>query len=509
MKKIKIAILFIFFLGLYFFSGVGLQNSGDSPQYRLTQSIVDRHSYSIDSSDELIWPDIVYQNDKVYSGRSPGESFLAIPFYLVSKIADKYHFLSLPYNGQREGIIAESSLEASTVMFNSFCGALGVIMVFGISFLLFSDFNPSYLTAVLYGLGTLNWKYSSTFCRHSPHVFFLLLSIFLLIKLLQNKNNMFNYILLSISLAFSVFIDPTSILFSVVCVIFALIKISIKQFDLFKIINYLFIFGLITFLINIPIFFYNQTIFDNALNSAWSKQARNNWLADKSVTFGTPFIPSFFTNLFSPNKPIQPSVFSSYFLTNPQVAEEQGLYYASTYQYKGIFFQSPYLFLIFLSFFLMKKKKTWIILFFLAVVSCIMQFHYLVFYSPNSYDTRFFLPVTAIFSILVTPFIIYIFKRSVLSKTLFCILTIPVLLISFFQSWVSSTENFAPHLTGEKRVLVSDLLFHPQITQIFTETFPNIYNYKIFCIYSIIFITPYITFSILHQKFSHTHQPFS
>jgi hypothetical protein len=509
MRKISILILFLFFLGLYFFSGVGLQNSGDSPQYRLTQSIVDHHSYSLDSNDELIWPDIIYQNDKVYSGRSPGESFLAIPFYLVSKIADKYHLLSLPYNGQREGIIAESSLEASTAMFNAFYGALGVIMVFGISFLLFSDFNSSYLIAVLYGLGTLNWKYSSMFCRHSPHVFFLLLSIFLLFKLFRNKNSLFNYILLSFSLALSVFTDPTSIIFSFFCIIFALISISSKKLDLFKTVNHLFIFGLIIFLINIPTFFYNQTIFEDTFSSVWSKQVRNTWLSNRSVAFSTPFISSFVTNFFSPNRPIKPNVFSLYILNNPQIAEEQGLHYASTYQYKGIFFQSPYLFLIFLSFFLMKNKKIWLLIFTLAIISCIMQFLYLVFYSPNSYDTRFFLPAAATLSLLVTPFFVFLFQKPVKTKIFLSLLILPIILISFFQSWVSSTENFAPHLTGEKRVIVSELLSNLQVSRLFIETFPNIYNYKIFFIYSIIFTVPCLTYFIFPQKLFCKHQPFS
>ena len=485
---VKLLPLFLFFLAIYFFSNVGLQNSVDSPQYRLTQSIVDNHSYSLNGDDELVWPDVIYQGNKVYSGRTPGESFLAIPFYYFSKVANKYHPLSLPYNGQHEGIVVESGIEASTIMFNSFLGALSVLMIFIVSRVLFSNFNASYIVAILYGLGTLSWKYSSTFYRHSPHIFFLLISIYFLIKLFRNPNNLLNFILLSISLGFSALIDPTSILFSLTCVTLVLVKILTEKIDVFKAFNHLFIFGLIFLLTNIPTFFYNQTLFKSAFSSAWSKQARNTWLSDRSVAFSKPFIPSFITNFFSPNQPIKLNVFSPYIINNSRVAEEQGLFYASTYKYKGIFFQSPYLFLIFLSFFLMKNKKVWLLIFSLAVISCVMQFPYLVFYSPNSYDTRFFLPATAILSLLVTPFFVYIFSKPVKTNLFLFILVVPIILISFFQSWVSNVENYAPHITGEKRVLVSDLFVSPNLPRLFFETFPNIYNFKIFFIYSLIFV---------------------
>ncbi len=252
--------------------------------------------------------------------------------------------------------------------------------------------------------------------------------------------------------------------------------------------------------------FYNQTLFKNALDSAWSKQVRNSWLADKSITFSTPFIPSLFTNYFSPNQPIKHNVFSPYILNNPQIAEEQGLYYASTYRYKGIFFQSPYLFLIFLSFFLIRNKKTWLFIFSLAIISCFMQFFYLVFYSPNSYDTRFFLPAAAILSCLIAPFFIFLFKRSAKIKIILSILVLPIILVSFFQSWVSNVENYAPHITGEKRVLVSDLLINSNLPRLFFETFPNIYNYKIFFIYSLIFVGFGFLSIYLFNRFYQKHQ---
>jgi len=36
--RIAVFSVFVFCSGIYFFSGVGLQNSGDAPQYALTQS---------------------------------------------------------------------------------------------------------------------------------------------------------------------------------------------------------------------------------------------------------------------------------------------------------------------------------------------------------------------------------------------------------------------------------------------------------------------------------------
>jgi len=148
-----------------------------------------------------------------------------------------------------------------------------------------------------------------------------------------------------------------------------------------------------------------------------------------------------------------------------------------------VFAQSPYLLCLGFTWFLLRqeKKKFFLYSIFLAFAANLLQFLYLVYYSPNSYDTRFFISFAALLS---PGFAVVLEKLLKEQKHYFLsgIVTITIL-FSVFNAWVSNIENYAPHLTGEQRITLATALRQPNLIKIFSETFPNSGNYPIFLAY--------------------------
>jgi len=478
MSRIITVFCLIWFLtGIYFFGSVGLQNSGDSPQYSLAKSIVESRSLYIDDSIDLSWPDVAKFGDHFISGRSPGESFLIIPFFWIS--TKLKHLTVSPYNGHHPGINETSALEAASAIGVSLFGALSAYFVFLISRnILNSSLFSSFMASVSFALGSLIWKYSSSFFRHPPNVFFILLSTYYFLKIIQKKNSLKNLTCLGIGLGGSILTDPTSIVFvSIASATTILILFSSSKPSR---LSYAFYLVMLISLINLP-----QLVY------------KNTWLVDKNLTFSSPFLPSLYTNLFSPNQPIKPKSLSTHPGFSNQIKFEQGYKYALTYPYKGIFFQSPFLFLIFFS--IIKHKKIFTFSVTLALLSILFSIKYLVYYSPNSYDTRFFIPAVAILSPLLSSSLDYIFslKRKLIRLWLI-LFSFTLILVSWIVNFISTVENFAPHITGEKRMVFSTTLFSDfPINNLFVQFFPNIYNYKVLLVYiliSLVFLIAYILF---------------
>ncbi|HEX8966143.1 MAG TPA: hypothetical protein VF820_06960, partial [Patescibacteria group bacterium] len=185
--------IFLLFMLLYAISTVGIMNSVDAPQYALTKSLLINRSISIDNYTQYITPDYALYKNHYYSIRSPFESIFAIPFYLIATPLSR--LTAPPYDIHHLGITSESTIESLTTIYNAFFGALTITLLFLFCFLLTKDIFASFFSATAFGLGTLFWKYSSTFQRHSALMFFFLLFFYLLHKNLHMNNKFYTFLI--------------------------------------------------------------------------------------------------------------------------------------------------------------------------------------------------------------------------------------------------------------------------------------------------------------------------
>lgn len=454
-------------------------NSLDAPQFALTQALVDEKRTIINNYSKYIWPDSAQYKGNVYTDREPGLSLLATPFYFAAKI-----FLPVanaPYLGNHSGITQDSRLEALTYGLFSSVVALAPIILFLISRRMGYSLVASLMSAFFLGVGSLLWKYSASFVRQ-PFILVFLLGLFFIDSFLSKKQSIKFFFIQSLVLGYLVITDHMSIFPVLLFLVLLGSKfIRSKQFKKNK-----FVAIISGFSIPVVIFLlYNQISFGNMLTSPryysslpGMKSTSNIFLAD--LRWSIPL------NLIS-FRPIPQEAFH-FFKNYPDLAETFSMYkWASVWTYRGIFIQSPILFLSLIGFFFIKNKRMVLLLLLLFLSYFIPASKILVFFSPTAYDTRYVLPAVGFLFIGLPAFLDFINKQK--SATLrFGLWSIVAMLgiASIFQNLVSVSQHFAPHVSGEHRFdLVGSLVEPRNLQLILTNAFPNIYNLHIVVLYLI------------------------
>ncbi len=490
----KIAISSVLLLIIFFFiflsSSVGLMNSVDSPQYRLTQSIVDYHSFNIDKNTKYIYPDYIFYNNHYYSSREPTESLMAIPFYMGAKLLSKFAYS--PYDGNNPGIDKNSKVESLTISLNALCAALSVLIIFYFGLLTTKHLVISNLSAISYGLGSLIWCYGGTFQRQSElsfliSLYFVLLFLFLL-KQYQSKKI---YFFLGILIGLSVALDRT---WSVI--IFLTLPVIYSKSVNHKYVFW-YLFGLL--LTNFPSLVYYYVIFNNPFTSSFSHLNEFPLFTSFKQAFSSPLV-SVVVNLFSFG-PI-PKWATSPLLWNPSLSSGHlnfSVNYATIYPYKGIFMQSPYLYIAIISLLTTLRKNNFSRL--VAVCMAVMTIVYsklVGYWNPNNYNTRYFLPIVAVLSMYFPLSISYLNSKIKLPyKHIFYSILLIVISTSIYFGYSALLSNYGPHITGEHRYIPTN-----NLNELITNLFPN---YRNALLLSAIFLPLFLIISASLNKKYHRY----
>lgn len=493
-------ILFIFFTTVYFSSTVGIMNSSDSPQYALTQSIIEEHSIKINNFNKWVWPDFAVYEENQYSVRTLGESLAMIPFYILGKIL--LPFANFPYkNPLHQGIIEESKLESLTVLTDATFGALLLILIFLFCLKLTKSIPASLLTVFTMGLGTLWWRYSSQIQRYPIAMFFYFLTFYVYYSSLNTKKTLtkIKIFTLGLMLGITLIIDLSLLLITLFFLFVITLRILKIEFSFSKL-TLLYI-SLILPLILLA--YYNYKAFNNPLTSAYLYHGVKPYLRDKNIIFANPVFPSILVNLFNTG-PVPQNAFAKRIWNNTEIREKESIIWATRYPYKGIFTQSPALYFTILGLLIaFKRNKLLIILIFSMVILLIIQNSKLLyFFAPNSYDTHYFLPAIPLLIIGLSVWIKNIFQiKNFLAKNIFIFITGLSICISIYNGWYANLTNYAPHVTGEHRFSFEQLqqpFFTSQniknnLWLLFINTFPNIYNiHLLFLFYFPLFFLIYL-----------------
>ncbi len=457
-------LLLIVFFFIFLSSSVGLMNSVDSPQYRLTQSIADNHKINIDKNTKYIYPDYIFYNNHYYSSREPTESLLAIPFYVGAKLLSRFAYL--PYNGNNPGIDQNSKVESLTISLNALCAALSVLIIFYFGLLTTKHLYISNLGAISYGLGSLIWCYGGTFQRQSE-LSFLISSYFalLFLFLLKQYQSQKIYFFLGILIGLSVALDRTWTVIIFLTLPFVYIKSTNHKYIFW------YLFGLL--LTNFPSLVYYYVIFNNPFTSSFSHLNEFPLFTSFKQAFSSP-LASVVINLFSFG-PI-PKWATSPLLWNQSLSSGHlnfSVNYATTYPYKGIFTQSPYLYIAIISLLTTLRKSNFSRLVILCMAAMTLVYSKLVgYWNPNNYNTRYFLPIVTVLSTYFPLSISYLnSKIKPQYKYSFYLILLIVISISIYFGYSALLSNYGPHITGEHRYIPTN-----NLNELITNLFPNYQN---------------------------------
>lgn len=226
------------------FSFYGIRSPDSEVVFRTTASLADYRTFSV--TERMDWADFGVAkgvDGKYYSVFGPGQAVAAVPLYWISKIIAKsgwYHTLPnliAPNYQVNNGLnrfikgedlipIEDHALRTVTGLFNSIVSALLVLIFFLISKNLTNSESASYLSSLIFALGTLVFPYSGTFFSEPLALLFMLLSLLYLIKQYMTKSHIERELYISLMLSglflgLSVFTHLSAILFAPFFGIFA------------------------------------------------------------------------------------------------------------------------------------------------------------------------------------------------------------------------------------------------------------------------------------------------
>lgn len=491
--------LFIFFTTIYFSTTVGTMNSVDAPQYALTRALVENKTTRIDEFADWSYPDYVVKGGHKYSAREPGQSFIAVPFYIIAQNIKSW--ARKHYDGNFEGIKNESSVEAITYGSFSIFAALAVIVLYKICLHLTHSKKASLFTAIIFGLGSLLWKYSAGFVRQPLLSLLYLTFVYLMIQ--KDNKKTFRWILVGIFTGVMATVDNLSFIPFLIVGLFSLLLTSSSFKEKAKI---TLIYSTSVFIALSPLLVYNKITFGDYL-----KDGRQYHISSIKDTFIADSFKTLPILLFS-SKPIPTPVFEYFPKLSQKIRNdfEDGVW-ATRIKFLGIFSLSPILFFGLIGYLFLFKRNPFMFLLILVVfISYLIPVSKLpYFYNPTSYDTRYLLPVTALLFIPLSLWFDYIFKKKrFFEKVVFWVPTAIFVLISLYEGWYALITHFAPHVSGEHRFSFSQLAypffaygnFRNNAWLLFINTFPNIYNIHILFLF---YIFPFLGIYFLHKYFKY------
>lgn len=198
--KIFTFVYIIYQLGI----GWGVHQMDDWAHYIMIVALVEDNTFIVNKYVSFIYYTVAYYNGNYYVAKAPGLSFLGVPIYLFLKLLNGY--LSFPNHYQY-----------ILISFVAVISALTVVLVYDVCCLLNCNKRTCILTAILYGFGTVAWTHSKRFEDGSISPFFILLGIYLLIKVtrsqLSPKEEMKYFFFAGISIGYSLLVEyPNAIL---------------------------------------------------------------------------------------------------------------------------------------------------------------------------------------------------------------------------------------------------------------------------------------------------------
>ena len=171
-RETRIGILiFALFILAYFFSARGNVEITDTcPSIQTAKAIVNNHSLSI----EKCLPGHCLKSEnsgRYYSRNGLGLAFLFIPYVVAGKLI-----------AISTGLPQDSLIDFLISFYNIFFGAGACVIMFYISKFFKNSNRDSLLMALLLGFTTFCWRYSVWDFSEATQMFFLILSIYLILK---------------------------------------------------------------------------------------------------------------------------------------------------------------------------------------------------------------------------------------------------------------------------------------------------------------------------------------
>ncbi len=281
-------ISFVLFFGLstlFYATTSGITSSNDGSHYALARTLIENHTFTLNQFDDYAeGNDIAITPDgRLFSDRPPGTALLTTLFY---KSGD---WLPPPLTLLPSRHDADNTHLAYVMLLPVLAGAGTAVLLYA-----FSRFvgvsQPGALTAVLFfALGTVQWKYSSVLFSHALSGFLIAASLYLVVRMGQNRGGTWQQaLLLGLLLGFSVLVEYSNAL--LVLIILGYLLWSLRPFHIRHTVTIMGIAGAGGLISAIFLGFYNQVNFGTPFTLSYAYAVNYPWAGQFGTTFSYPLL---------------------------------------------------------------------------------------------------------------------------------------------------------------------------------------------------------------------------
>jgi hypothetical protein len=285
-------LLFVLLSSIYFATVSGITSSNDGSHYALTRTMMANKHFTLDQFDDYAeGNDIAIRDGRLYSDRPPGTALAATVFYTIggwlprplAPLASRHDAANprLPY----VLLLPVWAGAATAVLLYLLMRRLGVAM-------------PGALTAALmFGLGTAHWKYSTVLYSHALSAFLVVLALYIVTKNEPDRaDHGARSLALGLVLGLAVLVEYSNVLLVMIVGLYALF--STRPFMAGRLARKMALLGAGGALPAVGLGYYNSINFGGPFVLSYAYAVNYPWAGAFASTFNFPLGPGLRALLF-------------------------------------------------------------------------------------------------------------------------------------------------------------------------------------------------------------------
>ena len=274
--------LFICLSSTYFATVSGITCSNDGSHYALTCALAEKASFEISGFSRYAeGNDIARRGDQTFSDRPPGTALIASLFYSAGRLLPPP---LIPVESRHD---AENSQMLYTILASVWTGTGTVVLLYLLLRELGLTVSSALTTALVFGLGTAHWKYSSVLFSHAASSFTIMLSVYLAVRAVRHPTIHWTLpLVLGFVLGYSVLVEYSNAILVLVVSLFLLINLRSFALECPFLYAVLFLLGGL-----VPASFlayYNAINFGGPFTLSYTYAVKYSWAGEFSTTFNFP-----------------------------------------------------------------------------------------------------------------------------------------------------------------------------------------------------------------------------
>lgn len=279
-----IAFLLFFLLStVYYATASGITSSNDGSHYALIRTIVENRTFALQQFDDYAeGNDIAITEDgRLFSDRPPGTALAGALFYLAGDLfPEPLQRLPSRHDDQNPRL-------AYVLLFPVFAGAGTAVVLYTLMRLLDISRAAAATAVLMFGLGTVHWKYSSVLFSHALSSFLVILAVYLSMRIVrQGQGRVVTYGVLGLLLGFSVLTEYSNAL--LILILLGYLLLNNRPLDWRSMLSS---FGILVaggLLSALFLALYNNSNFGSPLRLSYSYAINYPWASSFATTFNFP-----------------------------------------------------------------------------------------------------------------------------------------------------------------------------------------------------------------------------